>query len=475
MNKSKIYFNAVTVMAVLGKGTYRKHGSEYTYRKCPFCGKTDVFSINVEKSVYNCPACGAHGKNAVRLFISLSDRKDGRYEGTDGYKHAAKDIFDAMESKKILPSVEPEQEAEEEEPKASPKKINIVYRTMADLLGLSKEHAEKLRERGIDPYKFKDRMLFCSVPDDPKGFVRKLREKLKELTGDDDLAGVPGFYKKNGEWRMSLLMNGYAVRTGFFCFAVDEHGLAAGAQIRLDDTAGNASQELIRVFGNRTDAERFLNWVPGQNYDAVVKKFIDRKVDVKDIPEVKLDDDGHYTVKRHDLPKYVWFSSRGKNKGSSSGAVSTYLPGKRKDVVIVTEGILKAMVIWFLLKGEVAVIGVPGVNSLNGLYHYLDGVVPKDALIVECFDMDKAMNPDAVSERDREKTENVHTAEEKLLKALKDRGFAAHTMKWDSDERGFWKGNWKGLDDFLNAAPETVRKAFTKYLFTLKEKSRSAA
>lgn len=144
--------------------------------------------------------------------------------------------------------------------------------------------------------------------------------------------------------------------------------------------------------------------------------------------------------------KYLWVSSCGCEKGVSSGAVSTFLPGKMNQSVIITEGILKATVIYSLLNGDVSVIGVPGVKSIKGLEDYLDRY-KGNAYVFEAYDMDKAVKTDDPHEK--EKTERIAEAAEKLKEMCQEYNIDTHSLTWDFDEKGYWKENFKGLDDFL--------------------------
>lgn len=144
--------------------------------------------------------------------------------------------------------------------------------------------------------------------------------------------------------------------------------------------------------------------------------------------------------------KYLWVSSCGCDKGVSSGAISTFLPGKMGQTVIVTEGILKATVIYSMLNGDVSVIGVPGVKSIKGMEDYLNRYNGK-AYVFEAYDMDKAVKTDDPHEK--EKTERIAEAAKKLKEMCQDYSLDTHSLTWDFDSEGFWKENYKGLDDFL--------------------------
>lgn len=144
--------------------------------------------------------------------------------------------------------------------------------------------------------------------------------------------------------------------------------------------------------------------------------------------------------------KYLWLSSAGKKNGVSSGAVSTFLPGKCINSVVITEGILKATVVYSLLKGTVSVIGVPGVKAIKGIDDYLDRY-KGNAYVFEAYDMDKAVKTQDPHEL--EKTQRIAKAAEALSERVSEFGIDTHPFTWDFDEDGYWKENFKGLDDFL--------------------------
>ncbi len=160
--------------------------------------------------------------------------------------------------------------------------------------------------------------------------------------------------------------------------------------------------------------------------------------------------------------KYLWISSAGRNKGVSSGALSTYLPGKNDNTIIITEGILKATIIWCLLKGEVTVIGVPGVNAKTSLRSILDRY--SIAYVYEAFDMDKYA--EATTEEEKRKVDNLMKATDDLIKILKDEyNYEVHQLKWDYNKNsGKWNGEIKGLDDFLVSYKEPEK--FLNYIVT---------
>lgn len=156
--------------------------------------------------------------------------------------------------------------------------------------------------------------------------------------------------------------------------------------------------------------------------------------------------------------KYVWFSSSRKDSGTSSGAIPTFLPGKDESLWIVTEGILKALIIYCLLGKEVSVIGVPGVGTISGFKSFMEEKTGLDFVFIEAYDMDKV-----------EDNKMVKQAQENLLKEIEKAGFKSHSLTWDSKD-GKWQKNFKGLDDFLCEYVKTDgnREKFIRYLKKIK-------
>ena len=195
--------------------------------------------------------------------------------------------------------------------------------------------------------------------------------------------------------------------------------------------------------------------------------------------------------------KYVWFTSAKQEGGVSSGAPATYLPGKKK-ITIITEGILKATVIWRLLDGEFGVIGIPGVSILKSLDMYLDRFT-QDNFCFLAFDMDKQLAPAnlhfeadvqkfiddgsypsiddfVIEERKKEadmkrkgvddyvspykpfiKAYGIRKAEDALEEYVSNFGLFSHRLTWDVKRNGEWNGEWKGLDDYLHGNPKYIK------------------
>lgn len=191
--------------------------------------------------------------------------------------------------------------------------------------------------------------------------------------------------------------------------------------------------------------------------------------------------------------KYLWFSSIGFSKGVGSGSLATYLPGNNDKVIIITEGILKATLIWTLLGGEVTVIGIPGIRVRKCLQSYLQ-MYENNAFVYEAYDMEKILRPEDMplynecladakkrgielddllrkDEKDGinkykaiKKWRNVASAAEDMCAEIHEFGIDTHSLTWDINKDKLWNGNDKGLDDFL--AGYEFKDKFLTYILT---------
>lgn len=201
--------------------------------------------------------------------------------------------------------------------------------------------------------------------------------------------------------------------------------------------------------------------------------------------------------------KYMWIASKDKNKGVTSGALTTYLPGKNNNIIILTEGILKATIIWVFLKGQVSVIGIPGVNAKTSLRSVLDTF--SMAYVYEAFDMDKAIRPEpslvnedlnylkqlvkdfkdgkkpvfnnvplseemVIAMKEYVKTTGIANAAEDLCEICSSEyNFSVHHLTWDFAQDRYWNKQYKGLDDFLLEYDD--RDKFISYIIAKAEKN----
>lgn len=421
-------FSIEDVANLHGIKKIREYGGEIL-AVCPFCGDTrGKFSYIVQKGekrdMYHCFVCDASG-DAVKLHMELSMQDFGiSFTGPDARRNAAADIWARLknntgyfERKEISAETKPKVN---EAARADKKTISITLYAVTKYCGLKDKHRRDLYRRGFTDETIK-RFHFASVPDNGRKMAACLKSKGYTIEG------VPGFYiDKGGEWNFSARAG---KQDGYLCSVFDENFIT-GFQDRLD---------------NPKDGQ-----------------------------------------------KYIWVSSAYREHGVGSGALCTLLPGKHDECIIITEGILKATAIYILLNGEITVIGVPGVRSLKRLKDVLERY--KDSYVIEAFDMDKCETKAIQETRERMEKENilfesdctddvfkerVHKAivQERIERAAKDLrsklfldyGLNSHDLKWDTDG-DLWKGNYKGLDDFLLDYEE--RDKFTAYCLTIAREDR---
>lgn len=123
--------------------------------------------------------------------------------------------------------------------------------------------------------------------------------------------------------------------------------------------------------------------------------------------------------------RYVWFSSEGHPKGSSSGSPPHYTGGVGK--VCITEGPLKADAAHLLSEGQ-PFIGIGSIHATKEVPSFLKALGVSNILVA--FDADQFTN------------QNVRRALQKFLQELKKNGFQAQSLSWPQNLG-------KGIDDVL--------------------------
>lgn len=404
-----------------------------TYCQCPFCGdKRGKFSYIVKKvsngklkeNKYRCFNCDAGG-NAIDLHMQLNPSSE--YIGEEGYKKVCKDIFSALNGNSTF--ITDHYKMKEEMTHIDESQTEIRDDESLSQVYMALASILPLRDE------HKADLLRRGLTEDD---IRKFRfcsvpydtkAACRKLISEGlVLEGIPGFYKdRRGEWDMKVPRDeNYKPVSAYFCPAYDgERNLLLGYQIRVMNPQKGA--------------------------------------------------------------KYVWFSSVGKQCGTSSGTQANIIPGENDKIIILTEGLLKATVIYCLLNGKVTVIGIPGTKNRSCLTPYLTRY-ENNAYVFEAFDMDKRIKvsdlpllEEANQEIERtgitletlfkeqeEKykplskpyriTEDVH----KITHMVSEYGIGVHPLEWDMDKNGRWKDNYKGLDDFLNEYTEKDK--FINYL-----------
>lgn len=167
--------------------------------------------------------------------------------------------------------------------------------------------------------------------------------------------------------------------------------------------------------------------------------------------------------KDFDGRKYIWASSRGEKNGVSSGSPAILLGSRYDTKVVITEGILKA-IIYHCFTGN-TVIGTPGISNIDAVFRCIR-LMPNIQTAKEAYDMDKYMPVDCrhdCGEKCSEcssisgeecihkvrKRKQIEQEKNKLLDRCRKYGLSVTDETWDYDEStGLWKENWKGIDDY---------------------------
>lgn len=108
--------------------------------------------------------------------------------------------------------------------RAEAKHLDEIYRVFLAHTWLSPLHGDNLLKRGLSDTAIAAN-LYASVPDEAEA-NRKVRAMEKR---GYSFVGIPGFYKKNGQWRLNTYYK------GFYIPYQNHSGRIVGLQIRLDD------------------------------------------------------------------------------------------------------------------------------------------------------------------------------------------------------------------------------------------------
>ncbi len=215
-------------------GKVRHSGAEINI-PCPLCPDGDKgthFALNVTKNTWNCPRCGTGG-GLVDLYAQC------RPDGPTDRKTAARELFQMWAS--ASGSSEDKREAarrrREKMMKQSPseriapiERRDAAYRALLDYLpGLTEEHEQNLRERGLS-YRDIERL----------GFKSLVTEKRILVPKGLDTTDVAGFYTKG---------NSRFVNT-------DKQGIL----IPYQDLYGRIGMMELRMFGGK---RRYLRFASG--------------------------------------------------------------------------------------------------------------------------------------------------------------------------------------------------------------------
>ena len=389
MDSREFPFGIMEVVELLRLNVRRPSGDSI-YADCPFCGdRRGKLNVNLTKNVWRCNYCGEHG-GMLSLYARIN-----HVTGSEAYREICEALLAGDVSWSGMAEKAPETAhtgsfaegarmnsrknadvAQTE--RASPEEIHQTYSELFGMLTLTSVHREHLRseKRGLTDEQI-DRLGFKSTP--PCFLCRSLTERLAGR--GCRVEGVPGFYRqRDGCWTVK-----FGRRTsGILIPAVGIDGLIQGAQTLLD---------------------------------------------------VPFKDEGDPPEKAG--TKYIWFSSSGREGGTTSGSPAHFVGDPFAETVYVTEGLLKADIAHVLLgQSFLAVAGANNGKALDACFALL--AQNGTRRIVEAYDMDKRRNP------------MVEKGSRKVHMLAERHGMECRSLTWDPA--------YKGIDDWLLAYRKEKRR-----------------
>lgn len=315
---------------------------------CPICDKGQNgknhrhLNVNLTRNVFRCPKCDSGGGSvALYGFLTKGIDPEAVRGSKDLYIELAKEINGPNANYKIQ-DIKVETKPPIDFPPTDVATRNETYTAMLKTLSLSKEHYNSLIRRGLR----KEDIIRNGYKTIPVLGAKKIPGYLRRQ--GLDLAGVPGFYKKNNEWIMLEMGRGFYVPVrdlnGILADLSKGQGNIQGLQVRLDNPTRNN--------------------------------------------------------------KYMWLSTRDYESGCGAETWAHFV-GYPEEEILLTEGPLKADIIHRFTRKPV--IAVPGVNALKHLdefFERLQGLGVKK--IQTAFDMDFKTNPH-VQKGYRKLIEKIHS------------------------------------------------------------------
>lgn len=398
---------------------------------CPICCKHDWCAILPTEygQIYFCfrediegNVMGADGLTYRRVGTSKSGA--GVYEEETQYNTRMGDFKASNATGKVVPKREyvPMTIIDEVRP-LKRSTLHTIYNEFLDMLVLDDIHREWLHKEGwsdelIDKFKIRSMPIDDFKRYNSKWYKssnrwrRSICETLVSKFGS--LRGVPGFYKKNGVWKIHS-------RSGIIFPMFDEQKNLYRLRVRMDfldnisekqgdlfsDGNGNYVEPLKGVY-ELCDGKREFQKSGGK---------------YRNFSSFKEDDEEY---------KKGFIKNIYEDGCQASNALSLYcVPEDDFYLVYVTEGEKKGIIGNHILKAPF--ITLPGVSSFNLLLNqsvldYLRNKGTKIVLIA--YDADKNTN------------EAVFRAEQRVVDALQKEGFMVALAEWD-------ESLGKGIDDIL--------------------------
>lgn len=317
------------------KSTSKRSSANGYYIKCPFCGANLLhlkFDNGQGGGVFRCVSCGKSG-NAVALYAGIigCDNREAYHQICEGLRLNNNTVQVRTERMKEKPL-----KVREETHVADERTLNAFYISYLSFLKLDSVHYNDLVKRGFTDNQI-TKFYFRSIPRFNDAESYDLAKRVISKVGKEPY-GVPGFYKKDGNWIMFIPKD-----SGYYIPIRNADGLVCGMQMRFDHSKDNKYKTLST----------------NPNYDSF------KDSGTKSIPIV------HYSCPINKLDEN-WLK-------------------KLNYTVYLTEGPLKGQLASCLSNR--AFIAIQGVNSTALLDDVLKNLKAHGfKRVVTCLDMDKLKN-----------------------------------------------------------------------------------
>ena len=179
----------------------------------------DELAINLVKNAFCCPKCGfSGGMLDLYGFYAKMDR-------SKAYRAILEKLQLDSQTVKMERARKKQQAAVNEYPLTGIEERDATYRAFLNRLSLASDHRANLMERGLNDEVIQQNLYRTT----PAGGYEAIAKQL--LLEGHYLAGVPGFYRKEGVWTYC------GTRRGILLPVRDYFGRIQGIKVRLDNVA----------------------------------------------------------------------------------------------------------------------------------------------------------------------------------------------------------------------------------------------
>ena len=210
-------------------------GRDEVRARCPFCDdKKHHLYLNRISGKFHCARCGHGGSSAVYLYAELSGL---RYQEAVARLLAA-GIQPATGQESPVPG--------NRRPPAVLAQRHDAYYDLLQMLELAPRHRENLQRRGLTEGQIRQNM-YRSLP----ASSRQRDALAARLAQCHDLRGVPGFFTRDGCWRLWG-------KPGFLIPCCTKDGYIQSLQIRRDE---DSDGKYLPLSSNFLDGAQAYGWV----------------------------------------------------------------------------------------------------------------------------------------------------------------------------------------------------------------------